>query len=245
MSETRSIRAEEFLKQYRRLEGLLERRYVDHRRNHSSVVMEYMDDPDSEPYRTRLDLCREIRNLLSHNADENGEPVVDPSESMIATLKTVIEHVQRPRMAIDFGTPREKILFAHPNERVLEVMHRMQKQGYSHVPVMDGKRFAGVFSASSLFIHLEKNGFERLKDNLRISELGSALGFEIERSEKYIFLPDDATILTVRSAFQNRTERNNRVAVVFITKDGESTQDILAILTPWDVLRENAGGWMD
>lgn len=239
MNECRSSRSEAFLKLYRRLEGLLEKRYMDSRRGHSSVVMEYLDDPDSAPFRTQLDLCREIRNLLSHNADDAGEPVVEPSKAMIETLEQVIEHVKRPRWAIDFGTPRGRIQFAHPNDRAIEVMHRMQKQGYSHMPVVDGRRFVGVFSAASLFIFIESNGFEALNGDLRIADLNAALGFETRRSEKYIFLPANATLSTVRDAFQRKNERNSRVAVVFITEDGESNQDILAMLTPWDVLRRD------
>lgn len=236
-----NIPAEEFLKLYRRLEGLLEIRYMGRKLNHSSVVREYLDDPDSLPFRTQIDLCREIRNLLSHNADENGEPVIVPSENMIGIMYKILDHVQKPQMAVDCGTPKEKILFAHPNERVKDIIRSMQKQGYSHVPVRDSGRLVGVFSAASLLIYLEGLGNMSVGDDMRIADLKDAIEFKHERSEKYVFLPADATILTVRDTFQKRRERNSRVAVVFITKDGESTQDILAMLTPWDVLRENNG----
>lgn len=233
-----SVRSEEFLKLYRRLEGLLERRYVGRKTNHSSVVREYMDDPDSAPFRTQLDLCREIRNLLSHNADEAGEPVLEPSESMLKDLRRIVEHVQKPRKAIDFGTPRDKIMFAHPNERVTDVIHRMRKMGYSHVPVCQDRYLVGVFSASSMLAYFDKNGFTALDDDMRMHELKGALSVENERSEKYIFLPLDATVLAVRDAFQERNERNSRVAAVFLTETGDSRQEIRAMLTPWDVLRE-------
>ena len=241
LSETRSVRADEFLKQYRRLEGLLEQRYVNHRMSHSSVVREYLDDPDSVPFRTQLDLCREIRNLLSHNSDDAGEAVVEPSAYMLDALIKVIEHVQLPRLAVEFGTPGDKIFFAHPNERAIEVIRRMRKMGFSHVPVMRDGVLLGVFSAAALLAHLERNGFSELRDDMRIAEMKDAIGFNFERNEKYMFLPENATLLTARDAFQQRTKRNSRVAAVFITKDGESSQDILAMLTPWDVLRDNAG----
>lgn len=62
-------RSERFLKMYRILEGVLEKRFVGDRQG-SSVVMEYIRDPDSEPFRHELNICREIRNLLTHNADK-------------------------------------------------------------------------------------------------------------------------------------------------------------------------------
>ena len=235
-------RAEEFLKQYRRLEGLLERRYAGKKTEHSSVVREYMFDPDSVPYRTQLDLCREIRNLLSHTSDDAGEPVVDPSQSILDTLKRIIEHVERPILAVECGTPGEKIVFAHPNERVTEVIRRMRKMGYSHVPVKEGKRITGVFSSAALFAYLDRNGFCGTGNDMRIADLDTAVEFDHDRSEKYVFMPQEATILAVRDAFRKHNERNSRVAAVFITKDGESSQEILAMLTPWDVLREDADG---
>ena len=231
-------RAERFLKMYRILEGLLEKRYVDHRMSSTSVVMEYLRDPDSEPCRTELDLCRDIRNLLTHNTDDVGETVVEPSENILLMLHDIIEHVQRPRMAADYGTPGDKIMFAHPNDLAMDIMHRMLRMGYSHVPVRNREGLVGVFSAGSIFVYLERNGFDGMRENLRIGELKSALDFGDERSEKYMFLPKDATLLAVRDAFEKRNERNNRLAVVFVTKDGTRKSDIIAMLTPWDVLKD-------
>ena len=78
MEREQESRAEQFLKLYRKLEGLLEKRYSGKRTAGVSVVMEYLRDADSAPCRAELDMCREIRNLLSHNAGNDGEPVVEP-----------------------------------------------------------------------------------------------------------------------------------------------------------------------
>lgn len=230
--------SERFLMIYRALEGALEKRYAGRRMSSSSVVMEYLHDPDSNPYRTELDLCREIRNLLSHNADKDGRPVVEPSDDIIDTLREIHNHVLRPRAALDYGTPGEKIMFAHPNDLARDVMRSMLRRGFSHVPVRERGRLIGVFSAGSLFMHLEKNGLNAADDDLRIGELKDALDFGDDRNEKYMFLPEDATLLTAKDAFEKRAERNNRLAVVFITRDGTRNSEILGMLTPWDVLKD-------
>lgn len=229
-------RAEMFLKMYRILEGALEKRYAGDRQS-SSVVMEYLKDEDSEPYRYELNLCREIRNLLSHNADEIGEPVVEPSEAVLASLNEILDHVMSPRYAIDCGTPHEKILCAYANDLAIEIMHRMARQGYSHVPVMEKGRMTGVFSVGSLFAYLEKRGFDALDNGTRIGQLKDALDFDQHGAEKYLFMPQDATILQVRAAFEDRMERNSRLSVVFITPGGTKDEPLLAMLTPWDVLK--------
>lgn len=230
--------AEEFLRRYRQLEGLLERRYVGRKMSSGSVVMEYLHDPDSVPVRTDLDLCREIRNLLTHNADAEGDPVVVPTQAVLDMLDAITDYVQRPRLAVDYGTRGDDIVFAHPNDNALDLMRRMQRLGYSHVPVRDRTGLVGVFSAASLFTFLSRKGFDTIDDDLKVGNLKTALDFGDERSEKYRFLPADTTLATVRSAFEKRVERNSHLAAVFITEDGTRESRILAMLTPWDVLRD-------
>ena len=231
-------RSERFLTLYRMLEGLLEKRYNGKKMASGSVVMEYLHDADSTPWRTELDMCREIRNLLSHNTDGAGEPVVEPSGAVVETLSQIVEYVQRPRLAKDYGTPGDRILFAHPNDDALGVMRHMMRMGYSHVPVRDRTGLVGVFSAASLMRYVGDAGFESLHDSLRIGELKNALDFDDARSEKYAFFDREATLTEVREAFERKRERNSRLAVAFITEDGTQHSDVLAMLTSWDVLKD-------
>ena len=238
METNGDLRSEQFLKLYRMLEGLLEKRYTGRRTTSGSVVIEYLHDPDSAPCRTELDMCREIRNLLSHNTDDAGEPVVEPSEAVVETLRAIVDYVQRPRLAVDYGTPGDAILFAHPNDAALGVMRHMMRMGYSHVPVRDRTGLVGVFSAASLMRYIGEAGFEGLHDTLKIGELKNALEFDDARSEKYEFFDRTTTLTTVREAFEKRRERNSRLAVAFITEDGTQHSEVLAMLTSWDVLKD-------
>lgn len=232
-------RAEAFLKMYRILEGTLEKR-MDGKRQGASVVMDYLKDEDSEPYRYELNLCREIRNLLSHNADDVGEPVVEPSSAVLASLREILEHVSAPRYAVDGGTPRERILCAHPNDLAMDIMHRMTREGFSHVPVLDKGRLTGVFSVGGLFGYLERRGLDALDRNARIGQLKDALDLERHGAEKYRFMSRSTTMTQVRAAFEERSSRNSRLSAVFITETGSLDEPLLAMLTPWDVLKDSA-----
>lgn len=232
-------RSERFLKLYRVLEGLLEKRYMGARTTSPSVVMEYLRDPDSAPVRADLDLCREIRNLLSHNADGTGEPVLEPSEAVVTSLEAIVDYVRRPRLAVDYGTPHDRILFAHPNDSALDLMRHMLRMGYSHVPVRDRNGLVGVFSAGSLMAYVSKRGLDALNDELRVGDMKKAVELSEARSEKYLFFPENATLLAVRDAFDRRRERNSHVAAAFITRDGTARGEVIAMLTPWDMLKNS------
>ena len=238
MEPREELRSEQFMKLFRKLEGLLERRYSGKRVASGSVVMEYLHDPDSAPCRTDLDMCREIRNLLAHNDDADGQPVIEPSPGVIRLLDNIVDYVQRPRLAVDYGTPGDRILFAHPHDSALDVMRHMMRMGYSHVPVRDKTGLVGVFSAAALMSFLGDKGFETLDDSLRIGDLKKALSVDNERTDQYLFFDDSVTLTAVRMAFERHQERNRRLAVVFITQDGSQHSQVLAMLTPWDVLRD-------
>ena len=235
--ERQEGRSEQFLRLYRKLEGLLEKRYSG-KKVSSSVVMEYLHDPDSAPCRADLDMCRDIRNLLTHNDDEDGQPVVEPSEGVVELLGDIVDYVQRPRLAVDYGTPGEKIMFAHPNDLALDVMRHMLRMGYSHVPVRDKTGLVGVFSAGALMSYVGERGFEALKDDLRIGDLKKELSVDNEHTDRYLFFDSKTTLTTVRMAFEKPQERNRRLAVAFITEDGGQHSQVLAMLTPWDALKD-------
>ena len=77
--EARQSRIDEFLDLYKQLVDVLEIKYRNARRHYSSVVFEFIKDDESAPVRDKLEICREIRNLLTHSANLEGEPVVEPS----------------------------------------------------------------------------------------------------------------------------------------------------------------------
>ena len=236
LSQTRS---EMFLKMYRVLEGALEKRYSG-RRQGSSVVMEYLRDEDSEPYRYQLNVCREIRNLLSHNSDEDGEPVVEPSEAILSSLQEIVDYVTKPRLAVDYGTLSDRILWAHANDPAIEIMHRMDRMGYSHVPILEGGKIIGVFSPGVLFAYLEECGLDSLRSNARIGQMRNQFDLSGRNASKFMFLPEDTTIVQARAAFETHRERNSRLSVIFITRTGTREEPLLAMLTPWDVLKDPA-----
>lgn len=231
-------RAQLFLDLYKQIEDELDDKYKNSRRHYSSVVFEFIKDYESAPVRDKLDLCRHIRNLMAHSANMDGEPVVVPSEPVTRALQEVLDFVRRPPLAIEFATKGERVLKAGANQKVLRVMELMEKNGYSHVPVMKENRFYGVFSVGSVFRYLLKNGGKGVTPETTIRDMRGYLAVE-EHIENYEFVPATATYIYVRQRFEQVRAKNKRVSVIFITQDGKPDQPLLGMLTPWDVLGES------
>ena len=218
-------RIDVFLDLYKQLEDALEDKYRNARRHYSSVVFEFIKDTDSEPVRDKLEICREIRNLLTHSANLDGEPIVEPSAPVVAAMEEVLEFVRRPPLALEFATKGDQVMKAHMHQRVLRLMEVMDKNGYSHIPVMENGQFRGVFSVGTVFQYILQSGGKGIQADTTVAQLGN-----------YEFVARNATYLSVRRIFERVRGKNKRVSVVFVTEHGSPGEPLLGMLTPWDVL---------
>ncbi len=231
------MRAEDFLEIYRQLEDALEKKYSGEKRKYSSVVIEFLNSNESLKFRDKLNLAREIRNLLSHSAKIEGEDVVSPSDKIAEALKEVIAYINEPPLAIEFATRPENILFANINQTVLKIMGLMKKNGFSHVPIMLGGEVVGVFSKSTIFEYVINNYSKPISKLTTIKELGKLLPVK-RHTENYLFENRYLTLNEAIEKFEKVKEKDKRVAVIFITENGRDDERLLGMLTPLDVMGE-------
>lgn len=235
--EVIGLRSEEFLKLFRVLESLLEKKYAGSRRSSASVVMQYGADAESIPVRDELTLCREVRNILTHSAEIGGETILEPAQGLIDMLHRIIEYAKRPPLALEFATGSEQLLWADLNQRALEIMRAMEKRGFSHVPVLQKGELLGVFSMSTVFNYCIKDeGNVPITTHTRIREFANRLPIDHHSGECYIFMDEKATYADVKTAFERIKMGDKRLAAIFITKTGKSKEPLLGMITPWDVL---------
>ncbi len=229
--------AEIFLDKYKILEEELTRKY-NYDEKYGSSVVRFINDKEGRPYRDRLDLCREIRNFLSHHSDIDSAPVVQPSDSIIEFIDQVTDYVKRPPLALPFATQFSDILKTSPNQRVQLVMKKMQKLGFSHVPVLENGSMIGVFSIGTFFGYALSRGMTSMSDDMLIDNFRELLPPDRHENERFLFMTKDATIFKVRNEFEKRSQRSKRLAAVFITDNGSIGGRILGMLTPWDIIGE-------
>ncbi len=231
-----SDRADDFLNTYRELEEALNNKYNTDEKKFGSPIVRFLSEKESKPYRENLDICREIRNFLSHHSEFNGERIIQPSEAMIQFLKDVTDFIKRPPLALEFSTLFADILKTTLSQKAQTVMKKMDRQGFSHVPVIDNGECIGVFSVSTIFTYSLSNGMTSLRDDMLISDFGEMLSFNNHSAERFRFVGRQATIYEVRNEFERKSRNSKRLAAVFITDNGSSKGRILGMLTPWDVI---------
>ena len=231
------MRSDEFIDLYKQLEDALEEKFSGAKRRYSSVIFEYINHYESAPVRESLNLCREIRNLRMHNANLGGVSIVEPSEPVVEALRAALDYVRRPPLALDYATTGQRIVCASLSDRLLKLMATMEKSGFSHIPIVDGKAFIGVFSVSTIFSCVLQEPELHITPETTVQELGEMLPVD-RHIENYAFVDRKATLLETRRMFEKIRGKNKRLSVIFITETGSREEPLLGMLTPYDVMKD-------
>ncbi len=230
------MNSERFIDLYKVLEDELEAKYRREGRPYTNTVYQFICDKESEPFREKLDLCRQIRNLITHSAEINGKAPVEPASELIDAMNHVIAYLRRPPLAVDYAVKAENLFKAALSDRMMWLMRRMEERGFSHVPVMDNDKLIGVFSISSVFTFVMKRG-SCVDENTRMRDILREISPESHVSERFLFASSDATVFSVKEMFSGKkSQHEKRVAAVFITKDGTSASSLIGMITPWDLM---------
>lgn len=226
---------DEFLDLYKVLEDLLEEKYNGHSGSYPSVVVRFINEKEAKPFKESLNTCREIRNVLTHNPYINGEPVIEPSNAVYEELKKAVNYLKAPPTASKLAISREKIITADLNENVMKLMGRMKMKGYSHIPVIHKKRFFGIFSVSTIFSCIMER--VSIDENTVLGDIRDFLLIENHVSETFDFVKPTTSLSELKDMFNRKKNRyTKRLAGVFITHSGLSDDELLGMITPYDIL---------
>lgn len=230
--------AREFLNLYKKMESLLDERYGADTGRRGGAVTRFINEPAGREYREELDLCREVRNLLAHNPDMDGHPVVEPAPALLETLRNAIIRLEAPVPALNYATPTSALLVAGPKDKTLKVMEAMNRRGFSHIPIVAQNQIQGVFSVSTLFSY--QLSYPENTIELANSTLADFQEFTMIRNhacERFMFMDPHQSYWDAQEAFEKGSSPyQKRLAAIFITKTGDWRGRLLGMLTPWDII---------
>lgn len=227
-------RTEEFLDKYKQLEQAASAAYGWEPDGKAIYRLERMQQFES--VRAELNYCREVRNLLQHNCLIEGAYAVEPSSQMLKLLNRILHQVLHPKRCLDICTPMEQIFARGLSDRVGPTMLTMYRRGLSHVPILNEGQVVGVFSESTIFAYLIGRRPQTWEETLRFSDLNEYLNTTTRRSEVYRFLSADATVAQAEAEFEQAFQKGKRISMFLLTKNGSREEQLLGILTAYDIL---------
>lgn len=229
------VMTEEFLERYKRLEEAARTVFtVDD--GHDSAIGRLMDTRKYREFRTDLDYCREVRNLLQHRPKIAGGFAVNVSNEMLDFLDDLTSRLLERQRALAVATKPDRLLSCRYSDRLSVIVARMLEHGFSYVPVMEGKQVVGVLDHDSVFHCLADHGRIDLDEGGTIGEMEEYLSLDNRRSEMFTFRPRTVYLDELEEEFEARFREGKRIAITFITESGKRTESVLGMLTAWDIL---------
>ncbi len=231
---THNQKTDLFLDYWRQLETAAERQLKGDDRG-GNVVLRLCRDKRFSAYREQLDYCREVRNLLSHQAKVDGQYPVTPSDAMLRLLRQVLDKIEDPPRVQDAMTPVDRMLTASMDSPVLSVMRQMRQRGLSHVPLLQKGRVQGVFSVETVFQAL-LDGDGCLRAEAVMSDYADYLPLHGHMGHSFGYIRRTATLADAEAMFDKAYGRERKLKLLLVTQDGTDNKPLQGVLSPYDLM---------
>ena len=224
---------EEFLDKYKQLENTVRNEY--NLSNNDSVINFLISNKEFKAIENELDLCRDTRNLLSHNPKINGEYLVYPSEEMIKLLDEVIQKVTKPLKASNVMVKKSELCFMSMQDKVKDAMTTMKEHSYKYIPILEDGVLVGMFSAKTILDIMTSEGVDAFKDDAIFESISKYISIENVSSKTFAFVGNSTPLCEVKDIFKEDVEHKERINIIFVTQHGKSDEKLLGIITAWEI----------
>lgn len=231
-------KTDEFLDLYRRLETGAERLLGNESR--SSAVMRLSHQRGFSAYRDEMDFCREVRNLLSHEPKVDGAYAFYPSEELLAVLRGLVRMVEHPVTVADRMTPTDQLVITDHKALAIPVMEQMRKENVSHIPILSDGRVTGIFSVGTVFQAMLDGAIE-LNEKTTIGDFAAYLPLERHMGQGFAFVGKTVPLTEAGAIFDGAYSRKHKIKLLLVTATGRSSERLLGVLSPYDLIDENSG----
>lgn len=230
---------EEFLDLYRQLEHEGRRIYFPNVSEKEGIIGRLINLPQLREHKEDIDYCRVVRNFLVHTPKVKSGYAISPSKEMVDFLKKLIQQIKNPPKAIDYAVKINNMYTVSLKSNIIDVVQYMQTMGYTHVPVIENGKMMGVFSGNVIYTYLSQSNTRANSLDTELYALQEYLPIFKHTNEYFAFMPLTATLHEVSQLFKIDVRSMKQLAAIFLTENGRSDEKILAMLTPYSILRDS------
>lgn len=229
---------EELVAIYNEIDSFLRQQYKsDKYADHSFLIQEIgRTNAVVARYQQELRAMAQLRNSIVHNPlSAIAQPIALPHPEIIKKYKGIKDALLNPRTGLSVAIPAHKIYTASLNSNLNEVLKKMNKNIYTHVPIIEQSKMVGIFSENSLLSYLADAGEAIITNDMMINDLADYLPLQSHQGECFEFLPRKASLAQVFEVFNKAIHKHQRVGMLFITEHGYAGERPLGIITAWDL----------
>lgn len=232
--------ADEYIQKFKELESVVKDSFG---LNDWDSVTNFLSKRDEyRPFREEIKYCQEVRNLLQHKQKIGGKYPIEPSKEMIAFLERTIDSIKNRKTCGEIMIPMDRLLYRRKSDSVHGTLQKMRKMSTGHVPIIgENGTVIGVFTAVSFLNFIADRKGEPFDSKLSFSDIEKYTSLYHHESEVYRYVKASLYVDELRDVFEQTYSGGKRLAMVFVTSNGEANGKLLGTVSPWDILaKENA-----
>ncbi len=234
--------SERFIMAYNRIDKQLQKRARLDRYVGFSQLVRRVARNDSMFAQFADDLLEyaELRNAIVHELVEPERIIAEPHPSVVEHIEQIAAIVEKPPLVIPKF--QREVHTVCSEDSILEVMAIIREHGYTQFPVYDKDgRFQGLLTdrciARWLTFELEKVMVKVIED----IAVADVMAYDKTRGDNVSFLPQTATVFDAYSEFEYHLLSDYpRLEALLITRHGRKDEELLGIITPWDIFHLHA-----
>lgn len=194
---------------------------------------QFSNKKENKKFKKDIEVIRNIRNLLSHvDCKIEGKAAIEINENIIEKFKEIISYLENPPLV----TSRyiTEMFVVDLEEKLIKVMNEKK---ISHVPVLDkDKKLIGVFSENTIFSKLSEDEIIEIGKEYKVKDYEKYIKLENHSSEYFDFVKRNEELASAQNLFNKSIKKDKKLVMLFVTRNGKKNEEILGILTPWDLL---------
>lgn len=189
-------------------------------------------------YNDELISFAELRNIIVHNPKKRyADPIAEPHDNIVKYYNDILDKITNPPLALNtIAIKANNIYKTSLDNNALEVIKEMNKNTYTHVPVVEDGKIIGVFSENTVFSYFASKEDVILEKEVSIREFLEFIPFDKHESEYFEFISKDTLLIYVEDIFRDGLKDKKRIATVFITETGSEKEKLLGLITAWDLV---------
>ena len=188
-----------------------------------------------QPYfneRGFIEFCNRLRNMDSHNNNDNYYLITDETIKKLEEILYVVEHPYKVSNKATSNVYSKTI-----SDLVLPTMQEMNEKCYTHIPIYedDNKTLTGIFSENSLFQYVMEDHLIEVDEKTTFNDIKKCI--DLTRTKEIVkFVSRNAFYDEVVNDFIKEFKEGNKLACVMITQNGKNTEKVIGIITSWDII---------
>lgn len=205
--------------------------------DHGSLLKESsLSNPVVARHMHEMRSLAQLRNTVVHNPfGAEVKPLITPNDIVVDRYQSILKALKNPPSALTIAVPGNMIFSTTLDANLNKVLKEMDKNIFTHVPVIEDKKMTGILSENAILSYIADMEDVIIDKETKVEALKEYLPLDVHRGESFAFLPRAASLEEVFKLFNEAIQERVRIGMVFITENGKDDEKPVGILTAWDL----------